>query len=84
MKGQVAIATDGRRSIGRVEFIALMALLMSVAALSVDLMLPAMGAIREEFGLEADSTAVAGLVTSYILGLALSQLVYGILADRYG
>jgi DHA1 family bicyclomycin/chloramphenicol resistance-like MFS transporter len=61
-----------------------MALLMSVAALSVDLMLPAMGAIREEFGLEADSTAVAGLVTSYILGLAMSQLVYGILADRYG
>lgn len=84
MKGQVAIATDGRRSIGRVEFIALMALLMSVAALSIDLMLPAMGDIREEFGLEADSTAVAGLVTSYILGLALSQLVYGILADRYG
>jgi DHA1 family bicyclomycin/chloramphenicol resistance-like MFS transporter len=84
MKGQVAIATDGRRSIGRIEFIALMALLMSVAALSVDLMLPAMGAIREEFGLEADSTAVAGLVTSYILGLAMSQLVYGILADRYG
>jgi DHA1 family bicyclomycin/chloramphenicol resistance-like MFS transporter len=84
MKGQAAIATDGRRSIGRVEFIALMALLMSVAALSVDLMLPAMGAIREEFGLEADSTAVAGLVTSYILGLAMSQLVYGILADRYG
>jgi DHA1 family bicyclomycin/chloramphenicol resistance-like MFS transporter len=27
---------------------------------------------------------VAGLVTSYILGLAMSQLVYGILADRYG
>jgi DHA1 family bicyclomycin/chloramphenicol resistance-like MFS transporter len=84
MPGAQAIATDGRRSIGRVEFIALMALLMSIAALSVDLMLPAMGAIREEFGLEADSTAVAGLVTSYVLGLALSQLVYGVLADRYG
>lgn len=84
MQTQLAIATDGRRSIGRIEFIALMALLMSIAALSVDLMLPAMGDIRDEFGLEPDSTAVAGLVTAFILGMALSQIVYGILADRYG
>lgn len=84
MQTQLAIATDGRRSIGRIEFIALMALLMSIAALSVDLMLPAMGNIRDEFGLEPDSTAVAGLVTAFILGMALSQIVYGILADRYG
>ncbi|MEX0797111.1 MAG: multidrug effflux MFS transporter [Acidimicrobiia bacterium] len=84
MQTQLAIATDGRRSIGRIEFIALMALLMSIAALSVDLMLPAMGDIRDEFGLEPDSTAVAGLVTAFILGVALSQIVYGILADRYG
>lgn len=61
-----------------------MALLMSIAALGVDLMLPAMGAIRESFGMSPDSTAVAGLVTAYILGLAASQLVYGILSDRFG
>ncbi len=84
MVGAPAIATDGRRSIGRIEFIALLALLMSIAALSVDLMLPAMGDIRDEFGLEPDSTAVAGLVTAFILGMALSQIIYGILADRYG
>lgn len=84
MQTQLAIATDGRRSIGRIEFIALMALLMSIAALSVDLMLPAMGDIRDEFGLEPDSTAVAGLVTAFILGMAVSQIVYGILADRFG
>lgn len=84
MQSQLAIATDGRRSIGRIEFIALMALLMSIAALSIDLMLPAMGDIRDQFGLDPDSTAVAGLVTAFILGMALSQIVYGILADRYG
>ncbi|HEY5890391.1 MAG TPA: MFS transporter, partial [Acidimicrobiia bacterium] len=61
-----------------------MAFLMSIAALGVDLMLPAMGAIRESFGMSPDSTAVAGLVTAYILGLAASQLVYGILSDRFG
>ncbi len=70
--------------LGRQEFISLMAMLMSIAALGVDLMLPAMGAIRESFGMLPDSTAVAGLVTAYILGLAASQLVYGILSDRFG
>ncbi len=84
MQSQLAVATDGRRSIGRIEFIALMALLMSIAALSIDLMLPAMGDIRDEFGLAPDSTAVAGLITAFILGMALSQIIYGILADRYG
>ncbi len=84
MQTQLAVATDGRRAIGRGEFITLMALLMSIAALSVDLMLPAMGDIRDQFGLEPDSTAVAGLVTAFILGMAVSQIVYGILADRFG
>ncbi|REK11721.1 MAG: MFS transporter [Actinobacteria bacterium] len=84
MAGQVTVATDGRRSLGRVEFITILALMMSITALSVDLMLPALGAIREDFGLAPDSTAVAGLVTTYILGVSLSQLVYGVLSDRYG
>jgi MFS transporter, DHA1 family, multidrug resistance protein len=70
--------------IGRTEFISLMALLMAIAALGVDLMLPALSDIRESYGMPADSTAVAGLVTAYILGLAASQLVYGIMSDRYG
>lgn len=69
---------------GRAQFIAMMAMMMSVAAVGVDLMLPALGAIREEFGMAPDSTAVAGLVTAYILGLAASQIVYGVLSDRYG
>lgn len=73
-----------RHQIGQREFIALMAMLMSIAALGVDLMLPAMGEIRESFGMPSDSTAVAGLITAYILGLAASQLVYGVLSDRYG
>lgn len=76
--------TSIRPRLGQREFIAMMALLMSVAALGVDLMLPAMGDIRESFGMPPGSTAVAGLVTAYILGLAASQLVYGILSDRFG
>lgn len=84
MSGQVVVASDGRRALGRVEFIGMMALMMSVAALSVDVMLPAFSDIREEFGMASDSNAVAGLVTMFMIGLAASQIVYGVLADRFG
>jgi DHA1 family bicyclomycin/chloramphenicol resistance-like MFS transporter len=63
---------------------ALLALSMALAALGIDLMLPAFPAIRRSFDLAADSTAVAGLVTAYFFGLAIGQLVYGPLSDRYG
>jgi DHA1 family bicyclomycin/chloramphenicol resistance-like MFS transporter len=66
------------------ELIAVLALVMSIVALAVDIMLPAFADIRAEFGLAADSTAAAGLITTFLLGLAVSQLVYGVLADRFG
>ncbi|MEX0592085.1 MAG: multidrug effflux MFS transporter [Nitriliruptoraceae bacterium] len=77
----------GRGSIeplGRREFIALIALATALGALGIDIMLPALGEIRAELGLGADSTAVAGLVTAYMVGMALGQLVYGPLSDRFG
>ena len=70
--------------LGRVEFTSLLALSMALAALGIDLMLPAFAAIRGDLGLAPDSTGAAGLVTAYFLGLALGQLVYGPLADRFG
>ena len=51
---------------------------------SIDLLLPAFPDIRTEFGLGADSTAPAALITSFFLGLAVGQLVYGPLSDRFG
>lgn len=73
-----------QRTLGRAEFTALLALSVALAALGIDIMLPALGAIREELGLPADSTAVAGLVTAYFLGLAIGQIGYGPLSDRFG
>lgn len=78
------MAAGGRGPLGRVEFTSLLAFSMALAALGIDLMLPAFGAIRADLGLDAESTAVAGLVTTYFLGLAIGQLAYGPLADRYG
>lgn len=79
----VAIS-DGTRTMGSKELIALLASVMSIVALAVDIILPAFGDIRSDFGLPADSTAAAGLITTFLLGLATSQLFFGLLADRFG
>ncbi|MGI9610403.1 MAG: MFS transporter [Acidimicrobiia bacterium] len=76
--------SDGRRSMGGRELIAVLAVMMSATALAVDIILPAFGDIRTEFGLAPDSTATAGLITSFLLGLAAGQIVSGVLADRFG
>jgi DHA1 family bicyclomycin/chloramphenicol resistance-like MFS transporter len=73
-----------RDRLGRVEFTALLAMSMALAALGIDLMLPAFTAMRVDLGLGADSTDVAGVVTAYFLGLAIGQVVYGPLSDRFG
>jgi MFS transporter, DHA1 family, multidrug resistance protein len=73
-----------RRPLGQAEFTSLLALSMALAALGIDLMLPAFGAMRADLGLPADSTAISAVVTAYFLGLAAGQVVYGPLADRFG
>lgn len=70
--------------LGHRQLIALLAFSMALTALGIDLLLPAFGAIRAEYGLAADDNATAGLVTAYFLGLAGGQLLYGVLADAIG
>ena len=56
---------------------------MGVNALGVDLMLPALPQIGTELGAPSDN-ARQWVVTAYVFGFGLGQLVYGPLADRYG
>jgi DHA1 family bicyclomycin/chloramphenicol resistance-like MFS transporter len=70
--------------LGRVEFIAMISMLMAVVALAIDMMLPAFGVMRSEFGLAADSNALALIVTFFFVGLALGQPVFGPLSDALG
>lgn len=65
------------------EFIAMMAALMALTALSIDIMLPALPQIREDFGL-ADPNRQQLVVTAYVLGFALGQLFHGPISDRLG
>jgi len=59
-------------------------MIMALGALAIDVMLPAFDDIREHYGLPADSTKVAQVVTAFLLGMALAQFFYGPLADRFG
>ena len=65
------------------EFIAMIAAIMSLQALGVDAMLPALPAIGRELGVVAQNTT-QWIIAAYIFGFGAMQLVYGPLADRYG
>ncbi len=69
--------------IGRTELIIMMASLMSLNALAIDIMLPALGLISDDFALQAVNDR-QWTITSYIYGMAIGSILYGSLADRFG
>ena len=70
-------------AIGDSEFIALMALMMSLIALAIDTMLPAIAVIGGELGV-SDANHNQLIISIFILGLALGQVLYGPLSDTIG
>ncbi len=68
---------------GPVEFIAIIAIMMALTGLSIDMMLPALSAIGEAYGL-SDPNQRQLVVTSYVLGFSVGQLTFGPLSDAYG
>jgi MFS transporter, DHA1 family, multidrug resistance protein len=76
-------ASQPHPGLGRREFVAFVAAVMMVNALGIDLMLPALPAIGERFGV-AEANQLQWIVTSYMAGFGIGQLAYGPLADRYG
>lgn len=70
--------------LGRAHFTALLSMIMALGALAIDMMLPAFDDMRDYFGLSADSTQVAQVVTAFLIGMAVAQIFYGPLADRFG
>jgi len=70
--------------IGRRRFIFTISMTMALAALAIDITLPAFGQMRTEFGLAPDSSAVAPVITFSLMGLALGALAWGPLSDALG
>ncbi|OMH32206.1 multidrug effflux MFS transporter [Motiliproteus sp. MSK22-1] len=65
------------------EFICLMAILMSLLALSIDAMLPALGQIGTSLELENPNDGQL-VITTVFLGMAMGLMLYGPLSDSYG
>jgi MFS transporter, DHA1 family, multidrug resistance protein len=65
------------------EFVTLMALMMSLVALSIDAMLPALPAIGGDLGVSHENDAQM-VVSSLFLGLAVGQMIYGPISDSIG
>jgi MFS transporter, DHA1 family, multidrug resistance protein len=76
-------AANPHAPLGQREFIVLIAALMSLQALGVDAMLPALPAIGRSLHVVGENTT-QWVIASYVFGLGAMQLVYGPLADRYG
>lgn len=69
--------------LGTVEFVVMMAALMSLTALSMDTMLPALPHIGADLHV-ADPNDRQMIITVFLFGLAFGSLVYGPMSDRFG
>lgn len=69
---------------GSAGFTLVLSMAMASTALAIDTVLPAFPEIRDAMGLSADSTDVAALVTTFLLGQGLGLVPAGVLADRFG
>lgn len=69
--------------IGFAEFVALIAALMSLTALGIDAMLPALPAIAADLDI-ASANERQFVITAFMVGFAFAMLVYGPATDRFG
>jgi MFS transporter, DHA1 family, multidrug resistance protein len=71
------------RPLGFAEFVALMALMSSTIAFSIDAMLPALIAIGRELAPEAVARGQL-IITVFVFGMGVGTLVCGPVSDAYG
>jgi len=67
---------------GKLFIILLLGSLMTVSPFSIDMYLPAFSQIAKDFG--TTPARISFSITSYFIGLAIGQLLYGPLLDRFG
>lgn len=75
--------TDWTGPVSKAEFVAVMALLMALNALAIDIMLPGMSQIGAALGV-ADENTRQYVITAYLLGFGVMQILFGPLSDRFG
>ncbi len=83
MRVTTSTASPTRQGPGFTEFVILMAALMSLNAFAIDAMLPALPAIGDALDV-ADENRRQLVVTFYLIGFGLTQMVWGPVSDRFG
>ncbi len=82
---QLTAAPKGLR---KTELVAIVAGLMTLNAMAIDIMLPALSQIASATGLTAEGGAVDNrqqlIIFAYVLGFGAPQLVWGPVTDRFG
>ena len=66
-----------------VEFVTLMALYVALMAMSIDMVLPSLFLMGQEFGI-ADQNQMQYVIGVLFLGFTFGQIIYGPLADSFG
>lgn len=81
--GAAAAAVSEHFAMGSIEFIAMMAMVQALQALSIDVMLPALGVISHDLSID-DANSRQLIVSLYLFCSGLGALFPGALADRFG
>jgi MFS transporter, DHA1 family, multidrug resistance protein len=79
----MTVAASPHPGLGFRQFVAMIAAIMAVNALAIDTMLPALPQIGDSIGIPTEN-ARQWVVTAYLLGFGVAQIVYGPLADHFG
>ena len=82
MQSEAAVQQKSKQ-ISFVEFVVIISLMMSLTALSIDGMLPALPQIGADLGVQNANDRQL-VISTLFLGLALGQLFFGPLSDRTG
>lgn len=66
----------------RVRIILILGMLMTISPFAIDMYLPSFSQISEEMNTTASRVSLS--VSSYLIGLAFGQIIYGPMLDRFG
>jgi DHA1 family bicyclomycin/chloramphenicol resistance-like MFS transporter len=80
---EISDATRPRHGMSFHAFVGLAAALMATNALAIDSMLPALPEMARTLGILQDNDR-QWIVTAYLLGFGVAQIVYGTISDRFG
>ena len=68
----------------QVSVVCFLAFMNGLAAFGIDSSLPAFDEIRPDIGLSDGSNQISLIVTVYIIGVSLGQIILGPFTDRFG